>query len=359
MAAVHDFRSDTVTLPTAEMMAAIASARLGDAARGDDPTVHALECLACELTGKEDALFVPSGAMANLAAVIGHDCRGGEVIVEEASHIYNAEGGGMSVVAGAIARPVKGCRGVLSAQQVAAAIKQASNPALAPTRLVCVENTHNAAGGIVTPLETMAAVHEVARGAGIPVHLDGARLFNAATYLDVPIGQLCRHVDSVWFALCKGLGGPVGAVLAGDRDFMHQARRAAKMLGGGMRQAGLLAAPAIVALKDPFPVHRRDHDLARLLAHRLAAIDPSLVQADRVQTNIVNCFVDRFAADAEAVTAALRARGVLSIGKGTKIRFVTHSQVNEASVDAAVGSLAAIIESLPSMSAADSPRVNR
>ena len=133
------------------------------------------------------------------------------------------------------------------------------------TRLVCLENTHNAAGGTVTPIETMAAIHEVARSAGIPVHLDGARLFNAAAYLDVPIGELCRHVDSVWFALCKGLGGPVGAILAGDADFMLKARRAAKMLGGGMRQAALIAAPAIVALRIPIP-HRRDHDLARRLA---------------------------------------------------------------------------------------------
>lgn len=329
------------------MMAAIASAELGDAARGDDPTVNALEALACELTGKEDALFVPSGAMANLSAVIAHDCRGGEVIVEEASHIYNAEGGGLSVLAGAIARPLKGSHGALDPSAVKAAIRGAGDLALAPTRLVCVENTHNASGGSVIPLENLEAIHAVARQAGLPVHMDGARLFNAAACLDIPVGQICRHVDSVWFALCKGLGCPVGAVLAGPRDFMRDARRAAKMLGGGMRQAGLIAAPALVALKDPYPQHRRDHALARQLAAGLAQIDASLVDATRVQTNIVNCFVDRFADDALGIGRALAARGVLVNARRTKIRFVTHSQVDEAGVKAAIDAFAQVISSCP------------
>jgi threonine aldolase len=344
---VHDFRSDTVTLPTPAMMAAVAQARLGDAARGDDPTVNELERLACELTGKEDALFLPSGAMANLAAVIAHDCRGGEVIVEETSHIYNSEGGGLSTVAGAVARPVKGDRGILAPDCVESAIRGAADLALAPTRLVCLENTHNAGGGTVTPLQTMEAIRDVARRAGVPIHLDGARLFNAATFLDAPLSRLCRDADSVWFALCKGLGGPVGAVLAGNATFMLRARRAAKMLGGGMRQAGLIAAPAIVALKDPYTVHRRDHHLARKLALGVAAIDARLVEAERVQTNIVNCFVDKFAGDAAGIVLALRQRNILAIGKGRKIRFVTHSQVDEASVGAALQALADILRTHP------------
>ncbi|MGE4239016.1 threonine aldolase family protein [Ramlibacter sp.] len=343
----HDFRSDTVTLPTPAMMAAIASARLGDAARGDDPTVNELEALSRELTGKEDALFVPSGAMANLSAVMAHGCRGGEVILEEQAHIYNSEGGGLSVLAGAIARPVKGSYGVMNPEDVRASIRASSDLALAPTRLICLENTHNASGGSVAPLENMEAIHAVAREAGLPVHLDGARLFNAATYLNVPISQICRHVDSVWFAVCKGLGSPVGAVLAGPRDFMRDARRAAKMLGGGMRQAGLIAAPAIVALQDPYTQHRRDHELARQLAVGLAAIDASLVDVPRVQTNIVNCFVDRFADDALEINKALAARGVLTNARRTKIRFVTHSQVDEAAVKAAIDAFARIIFSIP------------
>lgn len=334
----HDFRSDTVTLPTTAMMTAIAVAPLGDAARGEDPTVNELEQLSCAMTGKDDALFVPSGAMANLAAVMAHDCRGGEVIVEEASHIYNAEGGGLSVVAGAVARPVRGDGGILSPRDIETAIRATPDLARAPTRLICLENTHNAAGGTVTPVETMAAIHAIARRAGIPVHLDGARLFNAATYLGVPIDRLCRHVDSLWFALCKGLGGPVGAILAGDRAFMSRARRAAKLLGGGMRQAGLIAAPAIVALKDPYARHGRDNDLARRLAHGLAAVDRGLVELARVQTNIVNCRVD----DAGDVVRVLGTRGILVLGTGRKVRFVTHAQVDETAVDAAIDALAAI-----------------
>lgn len=341
---ILDFRSDTVTLPTAEMMAAVAQAKLGDSARGDDPSVNALERLAAELTGKDDALFVPSGTMANLAAIIGHECHGGEVIVEGAAHIYNSEGGGLSAVAGAIPRPLPGQYGALDPDDVKAAIVGRGNQALAPTRLVCLENTHNASGGCVVPLATMAAMHEVVRDAGIPVHLDGARLFNAATFLDVPVIDICRHVDSVWFALCKGLGAPVGAMLAGDKAFMARARRAAKMLGGGMRQAGLIAAAGIVALRDPYPIHRRDHALARKLARGLADIDASLVETDRVQTNIVNCFVDRFAADAAAINCELRARGVLANAKGTKIRFVTHYHIDDAAVAAAIERFAEVIE---------------
>ena len=342
---VHDFRSDTVTLPTPEMMAAIANARLGDAARGDDPTVKELERLSADLTGTDDALFLPSGAMANLSALIAHGCHGCEVIVEEAAHIYNSEGGGISVVAGAVPRPIRGHFGAMDPADVKAGIRSPADLALAPTRLICLENTHNASGGSVVPLGNMAAIQAVARQAGVPVHLDGARLFNAGAYLQVPVAEICKFTDSVWFAVCKGLGGPVGAVLAGDAAFMAKARRAAKMLGGGMRQAGLIAAPAIVALKDPYAVHRRDHRVARILALGLAGIDESLVAVDRVQTNIVNCFVDRFADDAGEINRALRERGILAIARRTKIRFVTHYHIDEAAVDAAVTRFAEVIKS--------------
>jgi threonine aldolase len=335
---MHDFRSDTVTLPTPAMKAAIATARLGDAARGDDPTVAELERLASALTGKDEALFLPSGTMANLAALIAHGCRGGEVIVEQTAHIYNSEGGGLSVLAGAVPRPIKGARGLLAPDDVEPAIRGAADLALAPTRLICLENTHNAAGGTVMAPASMAAIQCVARRAGLPVHLDGARLFNAAAFLDTSISELCRHVDSVWFALCKGLGGPVGAILAGDVDFMRKARRAARMLGGGMRQAGLLAAPAIVALQDPYCGHRRDNALARRLADGFANLSPELMSGD-VQTNIVNCFLD----DAADITRALGERGVLALAKGRRIRFVTHAQVDEASVETAIAALADIL----------------
>ena len=193
-------------------------------------------------------------------------------------------------------------------------------------------------------MPTLAALHAVARLAGIPLHLDGARLFNAATHLGVPIRRLCDHADSVWFSLCKGLGGPVGAILAGGGEFMQRARRAARMLGGGMRQAGLIAAPALVALRDdPYLRHKRDHALARRLARGLARIDASLVDVERVQTNIVNCFVDRYADDAAGIVRGLSERGVLTLGKGSKIRFVTHSDVDESSVDAAIGAFVDVL----------------
>ena len=344
--AVYDFRSDTVTLPTREMMAAIASAPLGDSGRGDDPTVNALERLATEITGKEEALFLPSGAMANLASVIAHGCHGGEVIVEAEAHIYKSEGGGLSVVAGAIARPVRGYHGVLHPDDVCAAIVPDDHLQVAPTRLISLENTHNSAGGTVMPIETMGTIRDIAQAYGLPVHLDGARLFNAATYLGVEIHALCELVDSVWFAVCKGLGAPVGAMLAGDKVFMRKARRAAKMLGGTMRQAGVIAAPAIVALRDPYAVHRRDHVLATKLARGLAAIDPSLVAVERVQTNIVNCYVDHFASDASEINATLKARGILAISNRTKIRFVTHYHIDEAAVAAAVGAMDDVIATL-------------
>jgi threonine aldolase len=343
---IYDFRSDTVTLPTPAMMDAIGAAPLGDSARGDDPTVAHLEEIGRELTGKAESLFVPSGTMANLAAVIAHECRGGEVIVEESAHIYNSEGGGLSVVAGAVSRPVKGHHGILAAADVEAAIRGETDLALAPTRLICLESTHNASGGTVMPLAVMAAVKAVAARAGLPVHLDGARLLNAAAYLDVPLSEICRHVDSVWFALCKGLGGPVGALLAGDAAFMKKARRAAKMLGGGMRQAGLIAAPAIVALRDPYPLLKRDHERACKLARGLAAIDVSLVDVERVQTNIVNCYVDGFATDAAPIVRGLRERGILANSKRSKIRFVTHYDIDEAAVAAAVQAVGDVVASL-------------
>ena len=332
---MHDFRSDTVTLPTPAMMAAVAAARLGDAARGDDPTVAELERLAATLTGKDDALFLPSGTMANLAALIAHGCRGGEVIVEQAAHIFNSEGGGLSVLAGAVPRAIKGERGLLAPGDVEQAIRGAADLALAPTRLICLENTHNAAGGTVMAPATMAAIHSVAQRAGLPVHLDGARLFNAAAFLETSIGELCCHVDSVWFALCKGLGGPVGAILAGDRDFMLKARRAVRLLGGGMRQAGLIAAGALYALRHHRDRLAEDHANARALAEGLARIPGVELDPETVTTNIVRFRIP--GADAPAMAKRLQAHGVALFGnKPDSFRAVTHLMISPEDVMAAV-----------------------
>jgi threonine aldolase len=285
---VHDFRSDTVTKPTPAMMAAIAVAEVGDAARGDDPTTNELESVAASLAGKEAALFTPSGTMANLAALLTHVRPGNEVIVDETAHIYNSEAGSMAAVVGAMPRPVRSEDGLMDPVRVAAAIRPGTREHVAPTGLICLENTHNASGGVVLPLEYMADIFRVAKEAGLPVHLDGARLFNAAACLDKPISDFCQHADTVMFALSKGLGAPIGSMLVGGDEFIARARKKAHMLGGGMRQAGVIAAPALVALDDPFPRLRRDHAMAKMLAEGLAAIDDSLVRVDRVQTNIVN-----------------------------------------------------------------------
>jgi threonine aldolase len=340
---MFDFRSDTVTKPTPEMMTAIANAEVGDSARGDDPTHNRLEAVAAEMAGKEAAIFVPSGTMANLAALLTHTRPGDEVILEEKAHIFNSEVGSISAVGGAVPRPIRGINGFLSADDVAAAIKTGDVQSAAPTGLICVENTLNSVGGTVLPIGRMAELHNVARDAGIPVHLDGARLFNAAAFLKCPVSDICRHVDSVMFALSKGLGAPIGSMLAGSADFIARARKKARMIGGGMRQTGLLAAPALVALDDPFPGLLRDHARARMLGEGLAAIDESLVQLGTVQTNIVNCHIDRFASDATGFVKALNKQSVLANFARTKVRFVTHRHIDEAAVKACLEAVEKII----------------
>jgi len=332
---MFDFRSDTVTRPTPEMMAAIAAAEVGDAARGDDPTHNRQEAMAAELAGKEAAAFLPSGTMGNLAALLTHVRPGEEVIVEARAHIYNSEVGGLSAVAGAIARPIASRDGILQPADVEAAIRGGGVQSRASSGLICLENTLNSAGGVVLPPDVSAGIRRVAEAAGLPVHLDGARLFNAAAYLGCPLADLCRDCDSVMVSLSKGLGAPMGSILAGEADFIAGARKKARMLGGGMRQTGMMAAAALVALRDPVPGLRHDHEMAALLAQGLRRIDASLIR-DPVQTNIVNCHIDRFAPGAGDFVAGLRDHKVLANFAGTKVRFVTHRHIDEAAVKACI-----------------------
>ena len=338
-----DFRSDTVTRPTPAMMAAIAEAELGDAGRGDDPTVNALERRAAELTGKEAAIFVPSGTMANIAAVLAHVAPGEEIILEAAAHIYNSEGGGISALAGAVVRPLLAPDGVLDPMAVAAAIRRGSKENATRTRLLCVENTHSAAGGTVTPLDRMAGLHALTRDAGIVLHLDGARLFNAAVHLGCPAADICRHADTVMFCVSKGLGAPVGSLLAGGGEFITRARRKVRMLGGGMRQAGIVAAAGLVALRDPYAQAAIDHRTARSLATRLAGIDRRLVPSADVQTNIVNCRLDAFPEVVAAFAEELKERGILVLEAGGVARFVTHRHIDEDAVEACAAAVAEVI----------------
>jgi len=328
-----DLRSDTVTLPTAGMRAAMAAAEVGDDVYGEDPTVRRLEERAADLLGTEASLFMPSGTMANQTAIACHTRPGQEVIVEAGSHIYNVELGTMARFSGVQPRVIPGARGVFTVEQVASAIRP-NLYYLAPTGLVCLENTHNAAGGRIWPLDEARRVLAVAHARGIPVHLDGARIFNAAAATGTPVRDLVAGFDSAMFCLSKGLGCPVGSVLCGSREFVAAARRVRKAFGGGMRQAGILAAAGLYALDHHVDRLAVDHTHARLLADGLASLPGLSVLPP--ETNIV-LFEIATGPDAETLCARLRVHGVLAspASAGTSprgVRMVTHLGVSRADV---------------------------
>jgi threonine aldolase len=320
-----DLRSDTVTVPTAAMRAAMARARVGDDVYREDPTTRELEDRAAELLGTEAALFVPSGTMGNQIAIACHTRPGQEVIVEASSHIYNVEMATMARFSGVQPRAIPGDRGVFTAAQVADAIRP-DLYYLAPTGLVCLENTHNAAGGRVWPLPSAREVLELAHSRGIPVHLDGARIFNAQMATGIPARELAKGFDSVMFCLSKGLGCPVGSLLCGSRDFIAEARRVRKAMGGGMRQTGILAAAGLYALTHHIDRLAEDHENARLLAEGLSEIPGLSVWPQ--ETNIVVFEIEQ-GPSAQELCARLKVKGVLCspAAAGTdpkRIRMVTH-----------------------------------
>ncbi|HWI65551.1 MAG TPA: threonine aldolase family protein, partial [Symbiobacteriaceae bacterium] len=245
---IIDLRSDTVTVPTPEMRRAMFEAEVGDDVYGEDPTVNRLEAEAAALLGKEAGLFVPTGTQGNQIAVISHTNRGDEVIMESESHVFYYEQAGIAVLASCQTRPVPGVNGAMDPARIAAAIR-GDNVHYPRTGLVCVENTHNRSGGCILPMENLKAVADVAHRAGVPVHMDGARVFNAAVALGRPIAEVVAPVDSVMFCLSKGLAAPVGSMLVGSKAFIAKARRARKLLGGGMRQAGILAAAGLLSIR--------------------------------------------------------------------------------------------------------------
>ncbi|WP_366657454.1 GntG family PLP-dependent aldolase [Fodinicurvata sp. EGI_FJ10296] len=345
-----DLRSDTVTRPTPAMMGAIAAATVEDAARGADPTVDRLQSAAAVVTGKEAALFVPSGTMGNLTALACHTRPGNLVVCETLAHVVRSERGGMAAVAGVLPILIDGPDGLPDPGAVRDLLRSPN----ARTRrnmagrgpgnvgLICIETSHNGRGGVVPPLSGMAAIHELAAEAGIPIHLDGARIFNAAVRLDVTVGEICRYADSVMFCVSKGLGAPIGSLLCGDRDFIERAKSTVKMLGGAMRQSGLMAAAGLVALDEGPARLPHDHDTARRLAETLAGLDPRLVDMDSVQTNIVNLDPCPFDGHAAAFADDLEARGVLIDRRddGT-LRLVTHHQIKDAEIAVAAAALSA------------------
>jgi threonine aldolase len=342
-----DLRSDTVTRPTEAMYAAIATAPVGDDVMGEDPTVRRLEEAAAARLGKEAGLLLPSGTMANLAALMAHTRRGDEVILEAESHIFYYEAAGMAVAGSLMPRTLSGHHGALDPDEVAAAIRT-EDVHFPRTGLVCLENTHNRAGGTVISLEQTRAVCAAAHAAGVPVHVDGARIFNAALALRVHAAALVADADSAMFSLSKGLSAPVGSVLVGSTAFIAAARRARKLLGGGMRQAGILAAAGLVALEQMVDRLGEDHAHARLLAERLAAVPGVAVDLATVQTNIVNFRTAPSGLEAPGFAARLRAHGVLAGARDAwTIRMVTHRHIGRDDVEAAAEAVRAVAAAAP------------
>jgi len=328
-----ELRSDTMTLPTDSMRRAMAEAEVGDDVSGEDPTVNKLEAYVAELFDKPAALFVTSGTQGNACAIITHCRPRDDVIAEERAHLVMWEVGGWASLAGVTMTTVHAPRGVITAELIESAVKP-RDVHLATTRLVCVENTHNGAGGVCITAEHMAEIGRAARAHGLLVHVDGARIFNAAAALGTPVSDLVREADSVQFCLSKGLGAPVGSLLVGSEAFIHEARRVRKMLGGGMRQAGVIAAAGLVALEETPPKLPQDHANARLLAEIVSDAPGLTVELDDLETNIVFFHVDPAMATAVEFAARAEDRQVRLIGfEGTpSVRAVTHHQVSEADV---------------------------
>lgn len=332
-----DLRSDTLTRPTPAMRAAMASAEVGDDVFGEDPTVARLEAEAARRMGKPAALFVASGTMGNLAALLAHSGRGDEAIVGDASHTFVYEVAGMAALGGIQPRTVANAAdGTMDVAALEAAVR-ADNIHFPPTRLICLENTHNRCGGSVLDAAYMRAVRRVADAHGLAVHLDGARLFNAAVALGVPPAELAADADSVTFCLSKGLAAPVGSVLCGSEAFVARARKVRKQLGGGMRQAGVLAAAGLVALETMVDRLADDHAHARRLADGLAALPGIRLDAAAVRTNIVIAALDPVAGTVEALVERMAAEGVrfFAVGPG-RFRLVTHWEVTADDVELAL-----------------------
>lgn len=333
-----DMISDTVTVPDARMRAAMAAAEVGDDVYAEDPTVRALESTVANLAGMEAGLFFPSGTMSNQAAMATHAGRGHEVVVPEGAHVYEYEIGAMSLLSGLTPRPVHAPGGVLDPVAVRAAVHRSIHQA--PTGLVVLENTHNRAGGTVTPLERTAEIAAICREEGLPFHLDGARAFNAAVALGVDLRDVVTGFDTASICLSKGLGAPVGSVLVGSAATLATAHRYRKAFGGGMRQAGILAAAGLDALdRGPARLHL-DHARARRMAHAWGDLPGVSIDLERVHTNIVFVTID----DAPGVVADLAKHGVRAGATGPRsIRFVTHHQIDDEALQHAIEAFTSVV----------------
>jgi threonine aldolase len=339
-----DLRSDTLTRPTPEMRAAMASAEVGDDVYGEDPTVNTLQQRAAEIFGKEAALFVPTGCMGNLIAIKTWTHHGDEVICDERGHVNLYELASMSAIAGCMPRAVRGEDGILNWSLIQAAIR----PKIyydSQTALICLENSHNMAGGTLYSAAQIADICEHAHAVGLKVHLDGARIFNAAVALGESVAQLARHVDSVMFCLSKGLGAPVGSMIVGSREFIEKGRVYRKMFGGGMRQAGVLAAAGLLALeKSPARLHI-DHEHAQLLAQAIAKMRGLRIDPTKVRTNILIFDCSETGQTAVDFCDALARHGILAQDTALhSVRLVTHCDVDRTGIERAITVLRRVSE---------------
>ncbi len=326
--ALIDLRSDTVTRPSPAMRQAMANADVGDDVFGEDPTVNRLQDAVAALLGKEAALYVPSGTMANQLCIKTHTLPGDEVIAEAGSHVFNYETAGAAFLSNAQVHTIPGHHGQLSLRDIQRAVRP-SLYYMPRTRLICLENTHNRAGGTIYPIDGIREISEYARANGIRMHLDGARLWNASVATGIAPKDYATHFDSVSVCLSKGLGAPVGSVVAGTRAFVDEARHFRKIFGGGMRQAGVLAAAGLYALEHNIDRLKEDHEKAAFLARELAAIPGFAIDMTSVQTNIIIMDVEKTGVSPEEILKRLRQRNVLlSMGNYMGLRAVTHLDVS-------------------------------
>jgi threonine aldolase len=339
-----DLRSDTVTKPSPEMRRAMFEAEVGDDVYGEDPTINRLEQRAAEIFGREAALFVPSGTMGNQIAIKLHTTHGQEVICEERGHVFNYEMAMMAHFSGVVPRTVSAPEGILTWEHVKANLRPKSYHS-AMTGLVSLENTHNIAGGTITPPDVFDEVCDRTHESGLPVHLDGARVFNAAIALGMPVDRITAKADTVMFCLSKGLGAPVGSLLVGKADLIDRGRIYRKALGGGMRQAGILAAAGLIALEHGPQKLATDHENAKFLAEGLARIHGIKIDPAKVHTNILICDVSGTGVTSGEFSSKLAEYGVLANGVGPKlIRFVTHLDVNREQCARALEAVTSICE---------------
>ena len=343
MAEYSDFRSDTVTRPTENMRKAMAEAVVGDDVLGDDPTVQKLESLAAEMVGKEAALYVPSGTMANSISIKCWTTELDEVIVEERAHLYNMESTHMTFIARVTPRPLLSNRGAMDPEEVERNIRKPSVH-IPRTSLICVENTHNNWSGAVVPMENLKAIREIADRHEVKIHFDGARVFNASHATGIPVKEYAKIGDSLMFCLSKGLSAPVGSVLTGPKDFIDYARRVRKALGGGMRQVGVLAAPGIVALTEMVDRLKEDHVRAKKLALAIQDLPGIDLNPDHTDTNIVIFGFNHAKISIPEFLARLKDRDILALATtGGRIRFVTHNDIGDKDIEKAISAFREIL----------------